>query len=352
MSTQELFQEDGVNILRNKLIEIYKRKTSLDCESFLKLLKKINYNLENEEDSLRPRDQQALPGGIVNLKPNIPTIIVPDIHARMDFFLNLILLEDITGFSNLQKMARDMLQVVCVGDGFHAERRAAERWASAFDEYMNKYKKHKYMDEEMRESLGVMEMVMEVKSDYPLNFHFLKGNHENISNEHGGGNFPFRKFTYEGAMVLEYVEKFYGQDFLNAYYVFEKNLPVFAIGKNFLISHSEPKTFYDRDAITEYRNRSDVVEGLTWTDNDAALKGSVVRMLDYYVDKEIIPHSLYFGGHRGVMGLYNLRADGKYVQIHNPNKFIIALIKPDKDIDVEKDIVEIDNNLDKILNNS
>jgi hypothetical protein len=52
------------------------------------------------------------------------------------------------------------------------------------------------------------------------------------------------------------------------------------------------------------------------------------------------------------MGLYNLRADGKYVQIHNPNKFIIALIKPDKDIDVEKDIVEIDNNLDKILNNS
>ncbi len=347
-----MFQEDEVHLLKDKLIEIYKRKTSPERDSFLRLLENVNHTLENEEENSRPRDQQALPGGIVNLKPHVPTIIVPDIHARMGFFLNLILLGDNTGFSNLQKIARDMLQVVCVGDGFHAERRAAERWASAYEEYMNKYKKHKYMDNEMRESLGVMEMVMEVKSAYPLNFHFLKCNHENISNEYGVGNFPFRKFTYEGAMVLDYVDKFYGQDFLNAYYVFEKNLPVFATGKNFLISHSEPNTFYNRDDITAYRLRPDVVEGLTWTDNDTALKGSVVRMLDYYIDKEKNPRSFYFGGHRAVTGLYNLRADGKYVQIHNPNKFIIALIKPDKDIDLEEDIVEIENNVDKILNNS
>ncbi len=347
-----MFQENEEHSLRDKLIEIYKRKTSLEHDSFLRLLENVNHTLENEEKNSRPRDQQALPGGIVNLKPHIPTIIVPDIHARMDFFLNLMLQEDITGFSNLQKVARDMLQVVCVGDGFHAERRAVERWASAYEEYMNKYKKHKYIDEEMRESLGVMEMVMEVKSAYSPNFHFLKGNHENISNEYGGGNFPFRKFAYEGAMVLEYVNKFYGPDFLDAYYLFEKNLPVFAIGKSFLISHSEPKTFYDPDDITAYRNSPDVVEGLTWTDNDTAVKGSVARMLDRYIDGENNPRSFYFGGHRAVAGLYNLRADGRYVQIHNPNKFIIALIKPDKDIDLEEDIVEIENNVDKILNNS
>ena len=160
MSTQELFQEDEVYLLKNKLIEIYKRKTSLDRDNFLNLLTKVNDILENEEENSRPRDQQGLPGGIIELKPHIPTIIVPDLHARMDFFLSLILMEDTDGFTNLQKIACDMLQVVCVGDGFHAERRAVERWSAAYNEYMNKYKKHKNMDNEMRESLGVMEMVM------------------------------------------------------------------------------------------------------------------------------------------------------------------------------------------------
>jgi hypothetical protein len=352
MSTQELFQEDDVNVLKDKLIEVYKRRTSLECESFLKLIEKINVVLENEDEIIRPRDHQNLPGGIINLKQYTPTVIVPDLHARMDFFLSIMVTEDISGNSNLEKLASDQLQIVCVGDGFHAERRAAERWALAFEEYTNKYKKHKNIDEEMEESLGVMEMVMEVKSAYPQNFHFLKGNHENISNEYGGGNFPFRKFTYEGAMVVEYVNKFYGPEFLDAYYWFEKNLPVFAVGKNFLISHAEPKSFYKKEDITEYRDRPDVVEDLTWTDNGESVKGTVNRMLEYYIGNENGIKSLYFGGHRVITGLYNLRAGGKYVQIHNPDKFIIALIKPDKEIDLNEDIIEIENITDQCLDSS
>ena len=97
MSTQELFQKDEVNVLKDKLIEVYKRGTSLECESFLRLLEKANNVLENEDENIRPRDLRKLPGGIINLKQHAPTVIVPDVHARMDFFLSIMLSEDNIG---------------------------------------------------------------------------------------------------------------------------------------------------------------------------------------------------------------------------------------------------------------
>lgn len=342
MNLSYSFNADKTEQLKERFREIFQRKPPPQTDDYLRVVDRANEILEHENEEIRPYDASGMPGGIVYLKRTIPTIIVPDIHARIDFFLSIMLNRDLQGSSTLEKLAQDLAQVVCVGDGFHAERRAAARWDQAFEEFRGGYKKHKHMDEEMRESLGVMEMVMEVKSAFPDNFHFLKGNHENIANEQGEGNYPFRKYAYEGHMVLEYVEKFYGEDFLDSYYTFEKNLPLLAVGKNFLVSHCEPMTFFDREMVIEYRSHPEVVEGLTWTDNGAAEKGSVIRMVEHYIDPEYRERSSYFGGHRPVRELYNQRAGGMYVQIHNPDKFIIAFIQEDKDIDLSEDIIEIE----------
>ncbi len=195
----------------------------------------------------------------------------------------------------------------------------------------------------MVESLGVMEMVMLVKSNYPRHFHFLKGNHENIMNEHGGGNYPFMKFTNEGAMVTEYSKKFLGDAFLNSYYRFEKNFPLLAVGRNFMVSHAEPKRFFPQEEVIGYRNNGDVVEGLTWTDNGRSQPGSVQEMIGSYIKKSEREEACYFGGHRPVVDLYSSRAEGKYIQIHNPNRFVIASIKPGTGIDLNRDIVELEN---------
>jgi hypothetical protein len=268
----------------------------------------------------------------------VPTVIVPDLHARKDFFLSLMLWEPGTEGPLIRMLEQNRIQVVCVGDGFHAEGRAADRWRCAFDEFSRKYRKHRCMDEEMAESLGVMEMVMEIKSAYKGAFHFLKGNHENIANEEGGGNHPFRKYVYEGSMVRDYIVRFYGTDFLESFYRFEKELPLFTVGKNFVISHAEPARFFCRTEIIEYRKHPEVVEGLTWTANDAAQDGSVQDMLSCFLG-DAADAGYYFGGHRPVNELYNLRAGGKYVQIHNPYNFTVALI--DEDVDIERDIVTI-----------
>lgn len=344
MQSQELY-----NAVKPRLLEIFRRPGPPDKNDYLKVLEKVNYVLMNEDSRIRPYDSEGRTGGLIYLNKDIPTIIVPDIHGRMDFFLNVLFIKTSEDETNLEKVASDKLQIICVGDGVHGERRAAKRWGEAYKEFESDYENHEKMDEEMKESFGVMEMIMEMKINFPSNFHFLKGNHENIKNEEGGGNYPFVKFSYEGPMVAYYVEKFYGKEFLEEYSRFEKNLPVFAVGRNFLVSHAEPWTFYSEEDIIEYRNNPDVIEGLTWTADDAANDGSVQQMIDHYFKtEEDRQKSYYFGGHRPVNNLYNARAEGKYIQIHNPGKFIIALIDQDN-IDLNNHIIELDNKIDDLL---
>jgi hypothetical protein len=326
-----------------RLKDIFKRTQPPSSVSYVKLLDLLEQVLENEDERVRPRDAAGRPGGILCLFPDIPTVIIPDLHARLDFFLSTMLSPLVGGKTVLESLSLRELQVVCVGDAFHAEGRRAARWQHALAEFQTGYEKHRHMDDEMRESLGVMEMVMEMKKTFPLHFHFLKGNHENISNENGGGNFPFRKYAYEGAMVLDYVKRFYGEDFLRAYYNYEKSLPLLAIGGNFLVSHAEPKKFYDTESVLNYHSRPAVVVGLTWTDNDEAEKASVRKMIEHYLPEDVWGEARYFGGHRPVSDRYLARAEGRYLQIHNPQKFQVALVAAQGTIDGETVVVEIDN---------
>ncbi len=181
---------------KDRLFEIYNRNKIPELDDFLIKVRKVSKILDSEDKTYRPQSSDGHPGGLIKLRP-IPTIIVPDLHARMDFFLHIMFFNLQTGGTVLQGLSDGTVQVVCVGDGFHAEARAINRWRKALEEYETAYNKHRSMDEEMHESLGLMEMVMELKSEFPSFFHFLKGNHENIANEVGGGNYTFRKFVYE-----------------------------------------------------------------------------------------------------------------------------------------------------------
>ncbi|MBN1412660.1 MAG: metallophosphoesterase [Spirochaetales bacterium] len=349
MVTNNTVNDKSIIDLKNRLIQIYRRKSTPNHDKYLKVLNRANLICEHEDEIMRPVDSLNKSGGLVYLKTNIPTIIIPDLHARMDFILTVMLTEDEQGVSNMEKVAQDILQIVCVGDGFHSERRGLQRWLLALEEFRQEYRHHRYMDEEMRECLGLMEMVMEIKTAFPRNFHFLKGNHENITNERGNGNYPFRKFALEGAMVYDYVQKFYGPKFIQTYSTFEKNLPLLAVGRNFLVSHSEPATLFTREQVIEYRSNPLVIEGFTWTDNNAAEFGSVEKMLETYIENSDQKICYYFGGHRPISGSYNLRAGGRYVQIHNPDKFSIAWIREDGDIDLDTDIMVLENKVDDLV---
>jgi len=335
---------EKINDLKQRLKSIFTRKALPAVSEYKALTIKVNSVLQNETSDYRPHNSNGFPGGLINLKKDIPTIIVPDLHARIDFLLSVLLFKPFDAKTVIEMLFAGEIQVVCVGDGFHAESRAINRWKKAFDEYQTGFKKHKNMDEEMSESLGLMEIVMEMKAGAPQYFHFLKGNHENVANEKKDGNFPFRKFCFEGEMVATYMKKNF-KELFDDYYNFEKALPLFAIGKNFLISHAEPERFLAKEEVVNSKLDGEVVFSLTWTQNDASEPGTVKKMLEHYLDKENMDKAFYFGGHRIIRELYKLRADNKFVQIHNPSKFIIAFIKIDGDIDLDRDVIDIINEI-------
>jgi hypothetical protein len=295
-----------------------------------------------ESAGRRPRDESGRPGGMIVLDRTVPTVLVGDLHGRMDYLSSVLAFQPEGDAEVIDLLASGAIQVVCLGDGLHAEGRAAQRWRAGLEEYAGGYERHDAMDEEMREGLGTMGMVMETKLAFPAQFHFLKGNHENIANEEGDGNFPFRKFVLEGAMVAEYLRRFYGEDLLGAWARFEKQLPLLAVGGTFLASHAEPRSFYSRDRVVGYRDDPEVVEGLTWTDNDEAEPGSVAMMLEHYLGAAA-GTARYFGGHRPAAGAYQLRAEGRYVQIHDPDGFRIALLRPAGAVDPARDVITIEN---------
>ncbi len=335
--------------LAEKLQEIYHRREPPAREAYLETLLGVLEVLGSEPEGVRPADPDWRPGGLVLLDQELPTIVVPDLHARMDFFLSVLAYQAEEGRKTIDLLAEGRLQVVCLGDGVHSEGRAARRWRIAMEEFQEEYRVHDSMDQEMRESLGVMGMVMEVKRSFPGRFHFLKGNHENITNEMGNGNLPFRKFALEGVMTLDYMERFYGEELVRAYALFEKELPLLAAGRGFLISHAEPCSFYDRNSIVAYRRHPEVVSGLTWTDNDEAEGGSVQRMLTHYLGEEEGRLGWYFTGHRPVSGRYRLRAGGRLVQIHDPERFVIAHLPASSEIEPGRNVLEIDYHADEVM---
>jgi hypothetical protein len=268
--------------------------------------------------------------------------VVPDLHARMELVLAVLAEKDEQDLSAADRLAAGQLQVLFLGDGFHAEGRAVARWQAALEEFKGGYRKHGNMDAEMRESLGVMEMVMTLKRYFPDHLHFLKGNHENIANEQGEGNYPFLKFANEGLMVRIYMEHFYGEEILKVYAQLEKSFPLLAVGGNFLASHAEPAWFIPKQEVLEYRRQPQVVYGLTWTDNEEAEPGSVEQMLEHYLGAEAAATAFHLGGHRPVRGSYNLRSDGRYVQIHDPDRYVVAVLPAGRGIDLDRDIRELD----------
>ena len=149
-------------------------------------------------------------------------------------------------------------------------------------------------------------------------------------------------------MVEHYVRQFYGQELLGEYYLLEKQLPLLAVGRSFLISHAEPQAVFPVADIVDYRRHPEVVSGLTWTDNNAAEPGSVAGMLEQLLGAEADGGSRaassrrYFGGHRPVAGSWQERAAGSYIQLHNPDRMQVAVVPPDGPFEPERDIVRLD----------
>ncbi|MBI9106365.1 MAG: metallophosphoesterase [Spirochaetales bacterium] len=305
-----------------RLSSIERRRGISPAEDLQLILSTGTDCLLNENQRIRPPSSKGGPGGLIRLKPEGYFVIVPDLHGRLDFFHAVMRWQGLSGKPVIADMEEGRAQVICVGDAFHSESRGQARWQKAVKEWSGGFKKHQQMDNEMRENLGLLEMINIVKTTFPEQFHFLKGNHENIANERGEGNYPFRKYAFEGEMVKLWVQTFMGIDLFKTIYRWEKSLPLMAEGKDFLVTHAEPGRELSPDEVIDAYEHPEVIYSLTWTDNGQAEECSVAKTLQNF--SMTCPESRIFGGHRAVFGNYALRQEGRYVQINKPRSWLIA----------------------------
>ncbi len=322
--------------LLHELKAIAARRNIPDENAYLDLVKRSTDLLRHEPAEFRPLDSGGVSGGLLLFTDGIPTLIVPDIHGRTDFFLKVLEYQIFPNKKLLEALAAGTARLLCLGDAFHAEDRARKRWDRAYQLFLSGNPVNRPMMQEMAENFALMEMIMRCKCAFPKYVHFLKGNHENILNEEGNGNHPFRKFAEEGEMVREFVIHQYGEGFLKTCDLLEKSFPLCAVGERFIASHAEPARFYAKDELINSWKYLDVILGLSWTGNDAAAEGSVDEMLSEYLPS--VPDALYFGGHRPVPGIFALRAGNRFVQINNPKRNIIAVIPSDRKFNLKTDI--------------
>jgi hypothetical protein len=335
--------------------------------------------LDAEPERIRPSDSCGRPGGLV-LLPEVPTILVPDLHARGAFLssiLGWIPPNPVSAPSRaLSPCVADLLKegkinLVCLGDGINTEgnAEASRRWHAALEEYLMHWRTRLAMDEEMTFALGTMLLVMNLKIKYPTNFHFLKGNHDNLADLTDCGDRHFYKYASESAMGASWFKKTYGQDILASWREFELSLPLLALRpgsgtelnipelnipassipsgtsvamplSSLVASHAEPAVPLSRSDIIEYRDRAESVYALTWTDNDDSLPGSVPTTMKNLGLKDP-GNSLWFTGHRSITDSVHFRADGLLVQIHNPRHDQFAYLETSAPFEPERHIIRL-----------
>lgn len=309
------------------------------------LTESVSSVLENEKTNYRQLANDSTLGSLLDFhEQEIPVVVIPDLHAR-NFFLKNILnfilpsdfifgMKDITVFEALQKK---IIHLVFLGDALHSEKTTRLRWLQIEDEFNEGIFSGPNMKMEMTEGLSLLMGLYYLKISFPENFHFLKGNHENVLNANFGGDFAFRKYADEGNMVKNFLHTFYGDDILYLISVVENELPLVCFEKNAVISHAEPRRAFSRDELVNARLDGYIVQGLIWTDNGTAQEGSAAGVIKNLFGREN-ENCIYLAGHRSVTKKYNVLQNGRFIQIHNPLNQNVALVYPGRKFNPEEDI--------------
>lgn len=321
-----------------------------DHDYLFDLLNVASTILENEKYEYRPQADSGEPGSLLDFRNNsLPIIVVPDIHARPDFLSNIINFTLPEGFipkvrksyTVLDALNKGYINLVCVGDALHTELNTKERWLAGLEEFNRGIYTGPAISAEMLEGFKTICFLMKLKELFPQNFHFLKGNHENIMNQTAYGDFAFRKFANEGYMVREFIHELYGDDILYLMTCVENALPLIAFSETCVISHAEPKTSFSYKQLLNARKYPEVITGLTWTANDEADEDSVKQIIETLYSESQRENVIYIAGHRPVKANYLYRQNGMFVQIHNPAKQNICLVYKNRKFDPESDIMNV-----------
>lgn len=275
--------------------------------------------------------------GVIELECK-PTLILADIHARHSFLLSALEL-DFCGRTVQDLLHTKEINLVCLGDGVHSEAQNSSRWGEIQRNYLDGKKDSKALRGELFDSLNTMKIVSVLKKNYPNNFHFLRGNHDDVMGVYG----KFCRVVLESVLFREGLIHSLGHEPLEAFRDFENSLPLVVRGENFVASHT---CSLNKISLADAERKGfKVYKELSWTDNryfNDNEESVIEKFSNNFMELKGDDNGVWFIGHRPVNeGLFRSQFNGRLVQINNPNKFIAALIKPGEVFDPCSGVFEL-----------
>jgi hypothetical protein len=292
----------------------------------------------------------ALEDGLIQL-PDLPTIIIPDLHARRSLLVDTLSAQvnqgSFAGEQVFDLLQRGLINMVCVGDIMHSETRSD--WVINNDGEWTQ----ELLDKEMVRSLGAATMIMYLKAQYPKNFHCLRGNHDDMACELAKDFAKFVSLKYENdelvlidgrpvrtsdrgeaRIVKDWVltKDGWGQPFLDHWSQFERSLPLLAQAAYYVISHTLPLAPLSEAEIRD-RNRPYEVS-LELTSRRGIDEAAINETLEGLGRKDSVKR--WFYGHSQVSpetnsGKYEESLDGLAVRLNNPRQYVFAYVPASHD---------------------
>jgi hypothetical protein len=185
-------------------------------------------------EAYRERDDDGLPGGIIEFPEDMPIVIMGDIHARVDNVLRLISEGGI-----LEALESDNVCLVFLGDLPHSE---------ASGEL-----------EDMTSSVFILDLFAMLKLRFPRNVFSIHGNHESFSSDVAKGGVP------QGLLFRKYLKKRRGKAYVNEVEALFDKLAYVVRGNGFAACHGAPvRSAVDRQTLVNIRRYPGLQREIVW----------------------------------------------------------------------------------------
>ena len=180
-------------------------------------------------------DDDGLPGGLVIWPEKKRPIIIGDLHANRDH-LALILDHE----TNRADLASGKAACILIGDALHDDRTGHMK--------------------DMHSSVEILDDVLRLIVQYPGNVYYIRGNHDTFDGR-------LRKSgIYQGLELQEALINEKGEDYAESVERFFESMPVFIIGKYFVVTHAgPPRGGIVREELINIKNYPEKFHQLIWT---------------------------------------------------------------------------------------
>ena len=187
-----------------------------------------------ERSRLRPRDREGRAGGLVELGSAARPVIVGDLHACLEN-LKLILEHD----DNDRKIREGERLLILLGDTVHNDQTGELR--------------------EMASSLATLEYIFSLFQRYRNRLVYVRGNHDCFDER------LVKSGIAQGLEFRRHVVQERGEEYAAAVAEFFEALPMFVVGKGFVITHAGPiRDGAEREELIDIRYNPDEYQQLMW----------------------------------------------------------------------------------------